>query len=837
MFYIRYIFEKFKCNKFKTILNIFSVAMGLAIILSIQLSTTNNINGQRENAKFLNGGDISITPYSASLNTEQSNVLNELQESDGMQYMTGTWLKTTCQANNKSANFILRFVDFEQYPYYEKQKYSNLCNNDSEIILSKNLAQQLKISENDKIEIFNPLSGMKEEYTVKKFVELDNETDMDMNLFGYGFINNNQLGKYFQKSGIPIHKVYIKTGENQIGQIDKKLQKVFSEDELKTSYQLYKENEKEVKQLMKSISIIGIIATIMGGIGIASTIVLNVKKEQKEICLLRTLGMKQKKLNFMIILESCITGLSSFVLSIPLGVLFSYKINSLLYEGMTFKFYDEYYQDIFTILFISLGISIIFSFIPAKLCNSLSPVMILRESQLSKENKIKLFRPIMFICFIVSIGATIYFDNLTTLLYIALFLILAGTVFLLLKITFNILIWICNIPILSHSIVSVTIKRLKKNTKNLCLIISTLFVGLFSIGLTQNISGSVLPGVESLINNQLGYNVLLTSSKSNEDIITDELTSMNSIINYSQTLRMNTVLLSANNQDILKRVENNTTNESNLIESKKMIRNLTIEGLNEANCENLNILNGRPFEEYDSKKNVVIINESLANAVGLECKDIIQLNINNNVIDYEIIGVYEKQLVNTSEIKVPLQALASNVGWTSVTYYLKIDENNLDKSIENLYNKIDDCFIVNMKDMTPSLYKTVRKQMNLFQCISIIAVASYLLFMTNIILIDMMSRRKELMMYKIMGATKKNIVSMIAIEAIVIGAFAGILAFVMCNIFTGVFLNIFLNVEYVKESISLWTLLTVGVGLSLISMLLVVPQLSISKLNSILREY
>ncbi|WP_455717033.1 FtsX-like permease family protein [Anaerosporobacter sp.] len=837
MFYIRYLFQKFKCNKFKTLLNIFSVAMGLAIILAIQLSTTNNINEQRENAKYLNGGDISITPYSASLNTEQSDVLNKLQELETVQYSTGTWLKTTCQVKNKSTNFILRFVDFNQYPNYVKQKYSNMCNNDNEIILSKNLAHQLNVSENDKIEIFNPSLGTKDEYTVKNIVELDNETDMDMNLFGYAFINSNQIENYFAQGSIPIHKVYIKTDENKVNQIEKELQKVFSKDELKTSYQLFRENEKEVKQLMKSISIIGIIATIMGGIGIASTIVLNIKNEQKEICLLRTLGMKQKNLNFMIILESCITGFSSYVLSIPLGLFFAYKINNLLYEGMKFRFYSEYFQDIFTILFISLGISIIFSFIPAKLCNGLNPVMILRESELSKENKIKLFKPILFIGFIVSIGATIYFNNLSTLLYIALFLILAGTVFLLLKITFSILNWICNIPILSCSIVSMSIKRLKKNTKNLCLIISTLFVGLASIGLTQNISGSILPGVEALINNQLGYNVLLTSSKNNENKITNELNNMDSIIEYSQTLRMNTILLSANNQDILKQVENNATNETNLIEDKKMIRNLTIEGINEADCENIKMLKGRAFEKADNKKNVVIINENLANAVGLECNDVIQLNINNNVIEYEIIGVYEKQLVNTSEIKVPLQALASDVGWTSVTYYLNIDEYDLDNAIENLYSTIDDCFIVNMRDMTPSLYNTIRKQMNLFQCISIIAVASYLLFMTNIILIDMLGRRKELMLYKIMGANYKKIASMIAIEAIIIGAFAGILAFGMCNIFTGMFLRIFLNVEYVKESISMWTLLAAGVGLSLISMLLVLPQVSISKLNSILREY
>ena len=101
----------------------------------------------------------------------------------------------------------------------------------------------------------------------------------------------------------------------------------------------------------------------------------------------------------------------------------------------------------------------------------------------------------------------------------------------------------------------------EKNLKKLCLIITTLLIGLISIGLTQNISGSILPGVEAMIDNQLGYNVLLTSSRKNEEEINKILDVNSSAKSFSQTLRMDTVIV---------KVIDNATNESKVM--KKIVK-------------------------------------------------------------------------------------------------------------------------------------------------------------------------------------------------------------------------------------------------------------------------
>lgn len=836
-FYFKYIYGKFKCNKFKTILNIFSVAIGLALILAIRLSTTNNINALRENAKQLNGGDISISPYSQCLSEKQISKLKELQASGSIRYSVGTWMKTTGQFKNKSVNMILRFVDFEQYPYYAAKPFAGFSDSENGIILSKNLAQQLNASVNDNIFIFNNRTGNKKDYTIEKIVELDSETDLDMNLFGYAFIRYSESAEYLGDNSMQINKIYVRVDSNHVNDIKKRIEGIFEREEIQTADQLYKENEKEVKNLMKSISIIGILATIMGGIGIASTVLLNVKKEQKEICLLRVLGMERLSLNFLVVMESCLIGMSSFVISIPIGIFFSNMINRVLYEGMEFKLYSNYIYDIIILFFIATGISVIFSFLPAKICNRLSPSMILRETELSNEKKIKMLKPLLLTCTLLIIAITIYFGDMRIILYTILFLLLACLALLLLRILFYVINWICKIPKISRSIFSFTVKILEKNLKKLCLIITTLLIGLISIGLTQNISGSILPGVEAMIDNQLGYNVLLTSSRKNEEEINKILDANSSAKSFSQTLRMDTVIVKVNGQDVRERLKKQYIDENDFLENKDMLKNLTVEGLEINQNNNLNIIQGREFDISDNAKNSILINENLAEVLGLKCGDIIQLNINNINVDHEIVGIFEKQLVNTAEIKVPMESLSSNAGWTSVTYYLNIQSENLDGFIQKMYREIEDCFIINMSDMSPSLYKTVRKQIKIFEFIAAIAIVSFLLFMTNIILIDKVGRKKEFIICKVYGASYMDIIKIFVIEAIIMGIFSGCLAYVLCNAFTRLFLHVFLGVEYVKQTIGLCQLLFIGSGVSVISMLLVLPQISISKLTCILREY
>lgn len=836
MFYFKYIAGKYKRNLVKTIINIISVAIGLAIVLAIQLSSANSVYNLKESVKLQNGGDISISPYNENLNDDQLKVLDDLKNRDQIDYSVATWLKTACQFNEKSTNIILRFVDFSKYPFYGDSTYAQECGND-EIILSRNLAQQLRIKSGDELSLFNNLNGEKLNYKIQKVVELDNENDMDMNLFGYAFIDYRTITSYFEASTIPVNKVYIKLKDAQLDQVKTELVKVFNKQDIKTSAQLYIESKADIKSLMKSISIIGIMAVVMGGIGIASAVILNVKKEQKDICLLRTFGMKQSSLNLMIIVESSITGFLSFLLSVPLGFLFSAQICKRLYDGVKFTLHSSYINDIIFILFISMGISILFSFIPTKMCSSISPIMILRETELSNAKKVKLIRPLILIAIGITLGATFYFGDLLMILYVTVILLLAALVLLMLKLVLWIINVICKVPGINGTIFALTVQSLKKNTKTLCLITSTLLIGLMAIGLTKNISGSILPGVEALVKKQLGYDVLLTSSKENEQSIDQLLDSKKEVESFSKTLRINSVIVDVDGEDVNERLAQNASGEKRLEANRKMIQNLMVEGINFENNDNIEMVEGNIFSKEDIAKNVIIINDSLAEAIGIKCGDSLNLSIGGKTNNYQIVGIFKKQLINTSGIKIPLDALSSEVGWTSATYYINIHDDQISEIVKELYKEISDCFIVNMQDMTPSLYKTVRMQMNLFKSVSAIAIASFLLFMTNILLIDVIGRKKEFILYKVLGARKSHINFMLGIEAVIIGVFSAVLAYVLCNLFTGMFLRAFLDIQYVKETISILWLLAIGIILSLGSMLLVVPQITASKLITLLREY
>ncbi|WP_310602168.1 ABC transporter permease [Anaerosporobacter sp.] len=824
--------NKYKQNKFQTILSILSVAIGLAVILAIQISTTNNIKGLEYSSKSYNCGDICISPYENSINEKQQNVLEEIKKQGLIDYTCATWVKSNAKYGNKSSTIIIRFIQSDNYPFYAKEKYGILNSKEPNIILSMNQANQLNCKKGDLISILDPQSGNEIKYNVIDIVEVDKENDLDMNLFGYGFVDYQHINNFYSNKQFPMNKIYIKYTSNNENEINEELSKVFSEEEIVTSNKLYNEMELEVRSIMKSISIIGILAALMGGIGIACTAILNVQKQQKELCVLRVFGMSGNKLNKMIVLDSCLIGVISFLIALPICVAISYIINNYLYTSTQFQFYSEYVFDILLVFVFTIVISVLFSYIPIKVTNSLSPVMIIREEEFSKKVKFKIYKPISIIAIVITIGSVLYYKSVLICLYLFVILLLAIISYLFMKLFIKFILLLGKLTPMGKMTPILVLKRLEKQTKKLLITILVLSIGLISIGLTINISGSILSGVEQTIQNQVGFNTVLVSKEENRNEINAILEDTKSIESYSQSLKSDVRIIEHNNSSFQV-----VTDNINNLDDKKFMKNLTIEGLdlNEQDL-GLEIVEGRSLSK-DDYENVAIINSYLAEIAEIHCGDTIKVKVDNVVNNYKIIGIYNKQLINTSEIKVPLKSLTQSIGWTSLTYYMNIEDDSIDETIFSLYESIDDCFIININDLSPSLYKTIRQQVTLFTAVSIISILSFVLFMTNIILIDMIERKKEFMLYGVFGAVKQRLIRMILFEAVISGTIASIISYILCNVFTNAFLNVFLDIDYVRPSVDFILLLLVGIGVSLVSILIVIPQIEISKLKNLLREY
>lgn len=826
MFLFKYVFSKYKQNKFQTILNILSIALGLSIILAIQLSTANNIMGLHQRSKELNGGDICVTPVNNSKNQDATfKLLDDLDEVD---YTVSVWQKESVKYGHKSANIILRFVNLEKYPYYGKKINVSKEENSNSIVLSKNLASQLGTKRGEKILLFNSRKGEEYPFYVNDVVELDGETGWDMNLFGYGFIDSKYINDFFGDGDLPVNKIYIKVKQDSFEHVLKELGKIYNPDEIKTADENFAQMEQEVRTITKSVSIIGLFAAIMGGVGIACLSILNMNRRQQELCMLRVLGMKKRQLHQMVLLDSCIIGIVAFICAVPMGIGITFIINKLFFYSYDFVFYSKYLLDFLLVLLISIGISCIFSIIPNYLYSELSPIMILRQEELSAKKRMKLTKPILIILSGITAAGTIYYDNLMMIAYMAGIFIFAFSVYVFIKTLLIIINFLLNIPVINNSIIKLIIIRMNKQSKKLCLIIVTLTIGLVSIGLTQNISGSILPGVEELIKSELGYNLLLTSPKTNEESINNMIQNTKSITGTAKTLRINGTIDSINGVSIEDYLEDDD------YKNREKLNNLTFEGVETSNI-NAKILKGRLFSTEDVK--TIVINNEFADALSLDCGDTIELRMGAVKSSYKIIGIFEKQLVNTSEIKMPLDSLSNDIMWSSVTYYMNVDEKDLDEVINTLYNKIGDCFIVNMLDMAPSLYKTVREQMSLFTGISIISIISFILFMTNILLIDLLGRKKEWYLYRVYGAKNKTVIFMMMVEAILIGVIASIIAYSVCSFSTKMFLKVFLDLTYTRTLVKFTMLLIIAIGISLVSMILVLPKLKFKNMNELLREY
>jgi putative ABC transport system permease protein len=110
-----------------------------------------------------------------------------------------------------------------------------------------------------------------------------------------------------------------------------------------------------------------ILVAIVGGLGLASTMGLNVLERTREIGILRSLGAKSGVVRRMVILEGVATSLVSFVLAIPLSVPISLALGQAVGQELLMQPLEYAFSGIATLLWLGivLIIAILASLLPA----------------------------------------------------------------------------------------------------------------------------------------------------------------------------------------------------------------------------------------------------------------------------------------------------------------------------------------------------------------------------------------------------------------------------------------------------------------------------------------
>jgi len=260
-------------NKKGLWLNLITISIGIAVFLCIQSVLAVNRSNISNRAYAKVGGDMSMVCSDSNIDADIFHRLKGLEKEHKIATTKTIWLQGSLSAEKRNSMCVVRYIETEKYPYYKLK--SDICDyrklkDDRTIFLSRRLASSLNSSVGDKVKL-QGFDHNSSEYTIAGIVPEDGEDSMDMNIYGYVFINIHTLE---QETKVNLEnvasKIYIKGNKGVLDELKKEFPKM----DFQTVQNEKKDLIKEYKGMSSSYSGMGILTLVIAFIGIIASMIL-----------------------------------------------------------------------------------------------------------------------------------------------------------------------------------------------------------------------------------------------------------------------------------------------------------------------------------------------------------------------------------------------------------------------------------------------------------------------------------------------------------------------------------------------------------------------------------
>ena len=334
------IFRYLKTRKqdgFLNIISIFSfigISLGVAVLI-IVMSVMNGFRTELIDKIIGFNAHAVVKPYENPID------LNILKNDDLKKMSKAFALSNSGEAvlinKDYTKGLLLRGYltkDFQKLSIVKNDKfYGNKNLNSKFISIGKELSFDYDIKVSDKILIMSPTGietivgnfPIQETYIVDSI--FDSEiADFDRNV---AFINLNDLENLFDlKKENRNLEIYLKNPK-KIELIKKKLQTIFTDQYIYTWSDLNKSLFSALKVERNVMFIILSLIIIVAAFNIISSLTILVKNKTKEIAILKSIGVQNKSIVKIFFMVGFLIGTFATIFGIFLGILFSYKIESV----------------------------------------------------------------------------------------------------------------------------------------------------------------------------------------------------------------------------------------------------------------------------------------------------------------------------------------------------------------------------------------------------------------------------------------------------------------------------------------------------------------------------
>ncbi|WIG62055.1 MAG: ABC transporter, fused permease protein [Ktedonobacterales bacterium] len=372
----------------RTLLAIFCVAVGVLAIVALQLVGNMVNSALTTNVQAGNGGDLSIRSDVNPLTQQQIAVFDQFK-SQGLITNYTAMATTSGQTVDNAGDtqfYNVRAVNPTNFPIAGEPAFitpsdGSLASllNGSTVVITDDLRKQLGVQVGDSVSVATN-DGRTLNVTIGGIIAntgFFNFPQMLISLDGYA--------SFPSSAGLPV--TYSAVFANVPGHTDanaaqakKEIQQALPLTNITTTKDALQQNQDSVQQIRYFLQIVGLLALLIGGVGIINTMQVLLRRRRTEIAMLKTAGYRRGDLYALFGLEAALLGLVGGIIGSAAGIGVSFLVRELFQRAFFLSL--PAVIDPLTVasgVVIGFATALIFGVMPIVQASEVRPLAVLRE--------------------------------------------------------------------------------------------------------------------------------------------------------------------------------------------------------------------------------------------------------------------------------------------------------------------------------------------------------------------------------------------------------------------------------------------------------------------------
>ena len=669
----------------RTVLAVFCVAVGVMAIVALQLVGLMVNNALTSNVRDANGGDVAVSSQTRPFTPDDLSFFSQLKNNGTITNYTAVTSATGSTSNSASVTntFTVRSVNPKSFPIVTPPTFINPSNGsisslltDNGVIVDKVFADQYSKKVGDTLTVHvGSRTGGNERAMNVKIAAITSDSGALAQSSGEMLVSNEFYTAASPDAPVYYDTVYVTTTDQaHTDQAVKAINAQFPLANTQTAADALKSQQDLVDFIKKFLEIAGLLALLIGGVGIVNTMQVLLSRRKIEIAMLKTTGYRRLDLYLLFGLEAGLLGLVGGVLGALAATGVSFLVRNLVQQ--TFNINIPFILDPLTIaggVLIGLVTALIFGLMPIVQAGNIRPLNVIRElPEGNRAGSILLTIGLLIILSMLFCLLAIVVLNDVVLgisavygafIFLGLLSIFFGLVILLVSILpvperFNIkflallavsvvlsVLIAQFLPTFGYLLLGLTVlgfvvvllpRTWKSNTKialrnvgrqraRTTTTLLALFVGIFTIGLILVLGQDLRDKINNSLATSLNYNVITIAGNNDANALQSQLGSIPGLTKHTQNTIATTSPEAINGQpiaDILKNAPSGFSFTS--LGREGVVGSLSgVEGYDVANGQvpdtnNLNITDGRNLNASDAGTHNVLVQWQLVHLAPLK---------------------------------------------------------------------------------------------------------------------------------------------------------------------------------------------------------------------------